>query len=333
MNRTLSPPLPPEAIKKRARDVIRKEIGTIPSPGEPRLVKIEIDGISRWVYEVPIVVYHPVLIVDPVTHATRKVRFKNLGVVGKIVIDAYDGTVLERTTVSDIRRKIKQRLNEISTLVDKLLVKVEAKKFASLPLSEHIHTPVEDIISSLIILDKININEQIDVLPEDERRKYVEILRVLSEVGLVEIEGNFVLPGNILIELESRFDRHEEILERALAHFFEVGYEYIDTIRMVLGPYLIITRGIYEISLESGELVPLEYNTIKSLFEGEYVPSQARIKLLKLPRYLLQLERVKLVKYVRKDGKDCWIGTEDTFKKLLQNEDISKFMETIIAEF
>lgn len=323
-------PLPAEVVRKRAREVIREQIGTIPSPGEPILKRVEINDVKRQVYEVPIIVFHPVLITDPVTGVTRKVRFKNLGCVGKIIIDAYGGEVIERTSIVDIKKAIKQKLDEISTLVDKILVRIEAKKFASLPLSEHVHSPVEDIISTLILLDRINIDEQIDILPEDERVKYKEILRILSEVGLVEIRGNLVLPGNILIELESRFDTHEEVLRSALAHFFEEGYEYINTIRVVLGPYLLLTRKIYEIALESGELVPLEFSIIKRFLEEEYIPSQAKLKFIKLPRYLLQLERVKLLKYLKKNGKDCWIGTEDTFRKLMKNEDITKLIGAII---
>ncbi|AIY90029.1 hypothetical protein [Geoglobus acetivorans] len=323
-------PLSPEQIRNIARDVIREQIGTIPSPGEPELTRTKIDNVSRQVYIVPIKVFHPVLIADPVTARARKIRFKNLGNVGQIVIDAFNGTVLQRTHVVDLKKAVRRKLEEISATVDKILVRVEAQKFASLPLSEHIHTPVEDIISAVMLLDKINIYEQIDPLPDDERIKYMEILRILSEAGLVEIVDDTVLPGNILIELESRFESHEDVLKNALAHFFEVGYEYIDTIRIVLGPYLVITRKIYEISVESGELIPMEFSVIKSLFEKEYVPSQAKIKVLKLPRYLVQLERVNLLKHTHEDGKECWVGVEDTFKKLMEAEDISKVLEGIV---
>ncbi len=322
-------PLPPEDVRRRARETIREQIGTLPSPGNPVLKRVDVGGVKRQVYEVPILVYHPVLIIDPVTAITKKVRFKNLGCVGKIVIDAFTGEVVQRTSVPDIKRAIKQKLEEIAALVDRILVRIEAKKFASLPLSEHVHTPVEDIISALIVLDSLNIEEQIEILPEDERTKYIEILKVLASVGLVEIKGSTVLPGNILIVLESRFDTHEDVLKNALAHFFEEGYEYLDTIRIVLGPYLTLTRKIYEIALGSGELVPVEFSHIKKLFEEEYIPSRARIKSLKLPRYLLQLERVRLLKYFRKDGKDCWTGTEDTFRKLMGNEEIAKLTKAI----
>ena len=326
--------LPPEEVKKIAREIIRSEIGSVPSPGEPKLRLSKIGEVERWVYEVPIVAFYPVLIVDPITQTTRKVRFKNLGTIGKIIIDAFDGSELQRTPVNEIRRRIRAELGRISEMVDKILVKLEAKKFASLPLAEHIHTPIEDIISALIILDKIDISSQIEVLPESEKEKYLKILNALVEVGLVEVEGNSVFPGNILIGLEERAEKeglsHQGILNLALAHFFEAGYEHVDTIRIVLGPFLVITRGIYEISLESEELVPVDYKTIQSFLEEEYYPKEAALKSLKLPRYLLQLERVELIEHIRKNGKDCWIGKESTFKKILQSEEISKVISLIV---
>ncbi|RLI78952.1 hypothetical protein DRP05_05705 [Archaeoglobales archaeon] len=325
-------------ILKKAHKFIRENIGSVPSPKKPILTFKEIEsleGVKKkvMVYEVPIVAYFPTIIYDPYLATPTKPRFKNLGEVGKLILDANTGEVIEKPTVYQVRGAIKSKLEEITNVVDKTLVKTGAEKFSQITLPEHIHTPIIDILSSLLIIGKIDIEMEIEELSSEDKTKYLRIINALEKHELVERDNNFIYPGNVLIELEEKFPQeHDKIITNALAHFFRQGYEEIDSIRIVLGPFLILSRIIYETSLEVDTIVPVPFEIIKDTFEKGYTGKLQKLKLIKLPRYLIQLEKVGLIKYREIHGEPHWEGDKDVFNELKKDTELTDILEKLLAE-
>lgn len=294
-----------EEAEDIAHDLIKNKYGNLPSTGKPYL-----EG-TFWI--VPINVKYPRVFFDKNTNRPKKIRFMNFEKIGEIKIDANKGVPVEKPNYYTVRSEINERLDFIKTNVEKALVKVGADKFSKLPLSEHMHTPIEDIISYLLINDSIDLNTEFSNLSNDILEKYIKNVDSLIKVGLVrKTESNLLIPDNALIEIESISDILSNKLSKSLSYFFAEGYEDISSIRQVLGPYLSITGHIYEQSIEYDEIMPVNYFEIQNLMKRYY---REFVKQFKIPRYLIQLIEVGLIKQEIINGENVWLPT----KKILEN--------------
>ncbi len=308
-------PVNKKDAERFAREFILSNYGNIPSVGEI----IEEEDY----YIVPIQVFYPKIIIDEITGEPKKVRFLKIGKVGEILIDKIKGNILEKPAFYDIRRNIKNKLEFIYSTIEKALVKIGADRFSKLPFATHMHTPFIDIFSWLIINDKLELKDlELMIQAEEDLDKYLSIIDTLVNLKLLEKEGSVIFPGNIFIGIEEKYKTVHEQLEAALAYFYKEGYEDIETIRWVLGPHLTISRIIYEKSLEYEDILPLKTSEIKQKF-SEFYPKKY---VLKLPRYLIQLEGIDMINSETKRGEIIWYGNIDIFKRLTKDPIIDPVM-------
>ena len=125
--------------------------------------------------------------------------------------------------------------------------------------------------------------------------------------------GNYLTPNNILIEIEQRSDDLRSQLSNALAYYFEQGYDNIQSIHQVVGPHLTISGYIYQQSIEYDDLTPVKYDEIRRMVHLMYAQD---IKLIKIPRYLIQLNNVSLLKMETQRGEDTWLPDKDVFDQV-----------------
>jgi hypothetical protein len=301
-------PVSKKDAEKFVREFILSNYGNIPSIGEI----IEKEDY----YIVPVEVFYPKIILDEITNEPKKVRFLKIGKVGEIRIDKIKGKILDKPTFYDIRRNIRNKLEFVSSTIEKALVKIGAEKFSKLPFAAHMHTPFIDIFSWIIVNEKLELKDLELIIPyEDDLNRYLSIIETLTNLGLLAKEGSIIIPGNIFIGIEEKYKNTYEQLEAALEYFYREGYEDIDSIRWVLGPHLTLSRIIYEKSLEFGDILPLKINEINEKFSEVY----ARKYAIKLPRYLIQLESINIIKSETKGGEILWSGNTDIFNRLLKD--------------
>jgi len=315
------PPVNKEQARAIALDIIRDNYGNIPYPGEPVL-----EG-DLWI--VPIIARYPRVLVNERDNLPEKVRFMTFDNLGKIEIIAANGQLKERSTYWDVQSAINEELELVKTSVQKALVKNGAMKFSQLPFSEHMHTPIEDILSWILIYNSMDLEAQQDSLPMDRREKFLQNVGYLESVGLVRKIGTTLEPGNPLIEIERTSRVLPLALSNSLAYFFEKGYEHINTIRQVLGPHLFVSGAIYQRSIENGAPSFLKIRSLENVMRDFY-PSQYD-KIFKLPRYLVQCESVGLVNRTIVGGESAWCATEDLFIKVMGEEDILEPIKQFIG--
>ena len=313
MQRTLCDlPVSEQDAKKFAYDVIRSELDSIPYPGKPRLEQERV-----WV--VPITTRYPRVLSDVIREVPEKVRFMDFGDVGEIKIDANKGELLYRPRYYEVSNTIKENLERVRTTVETALVKVGANRFAKLPFPEHMHTPIIDILSWILINDKMDISEDFSLIGIDDRDKYNQNINLLESVGLIRKSGDLILPDNNLVEIETKYKTLPEKISNSIAFFFEKGHTFIDSIKQVLGPHLTITGFCYRTALEYGTITPINYNTIERMIVDIY---KQEVKKIKLPRYLIQLESVGLIEEKIVSGKVVWYGKEDILRGIQGEEEI-----------
>ena len=321
MQRTLCDmPVSEKDAIKFAYDVIRSELGSIPYPGKPRLEE------GTWV--VPITARYPRVLSDVARDVPEKVRFMNFEDIGEIKIDANKGELIYRPKYYEISNTIKENLERVRTTVEMALVKVGANRFAKLPFPEHIHTPIVDILSWILINDKIDVSEDLSSIGIDDKEKYIQNIGLLETVGLVRRSGNLIIPDNNLVEIETTYQTLPEQISNSMSFFFEKGYASIDSIKQVLGPHLTITGFCYETALEYGGLVPINYGAIDRMITDVY---RQEVKRFKLPRYLIQLESVGLLEETTISGKTVWKGKEDIFDRIQGEEEILQPVRKFLA--
>lgn len=314
MNQTLLFDLPIDAksAEKIAYNWVRSTIGNIPHVGTP--VK------EGELWSIPIHANYPRVFNNITTGRPQKLRFMSFKNIGEVKIDANKGLIIDKPRFHDIQRKISENLTLVQETVQKALLKVGANNFAELPFPAHMHTPLLDILSWVLVNDKMDTSSDFEKINEEERKKYQQNVDHLAKYGLLEAEGNVVRPGNHLIEIESKEKEHHKTLSKALSFFFERGYEEIDSIFQVIGPHLTLSGICYERSYEYGAVIPQDYLEIESAFMRTY--SGTEIKRIKLPRYLVQLEAVDILESVTIAGTDSWSPNEKLFNKMCSERDV-----------
>jgi hypothetical protein len=309
-------PLKEKDAELIAEETLLAEVGSTPHLGRAREVGTE------FVFDVE--VSFPRVIWNEDGQEARKTRFISVGKVGEIVVDRNKGRVLSRPRVFDVQRAIREKLDFVSESVEKALVRVAADKFATLPFPMHLHTPVLDVLSWLLIRDTIQLGD-LDFVPLDSKQKLTATLEPLSRVGLIEVQGEVVTAGPVLIGIETQYSNAPEQLSRALSHFFREGYQFIDTVRQVLGTHLTVSSVVYEKAEETGEVVPLSLDQIENEFRRFYPPD----KRTKLPRYLVQLEAIGLTHRQVRSGVSLWSAVPEIYERMTHDQ----LLEPVAALF
>ncbi len=300
-------PLTKRDAEQLAEEFVLEQIGSTPAIGAIR----ETD--SSFVIDIE--VSYPRVIMDEATGEPRKTRFIELGKIGELVIDKFKGQVIDRPRYYDVQNAIREKMNFISESVEKALVRVAADQFSLLPFAVHLHTPVIDVLSWLLLRGSLQLHD-LDIVPAEPAQKLISTLQPLEQVRLIDIRGETVVPGPILIGIEERFERTDKQLSAALAHYFREGYHFIDSIRQVLGPHLTLSSIMYERAVESEEPILLSLQQIEKDFNTFYRAE----RLLKLPRYLVQLEAIGVAEKEVRSGTTMWRGLPALYQNLRNEE-------------
>lgn len=299
--------------KKQAQETLAFEIGNLPHLGEPEETEAE--------YVFPLLTTMPRVIFDENRERPVDVKFMSEDEVGEIRIDGESGEVSHRSNVYKIERNIRRQQNKIEIAVEKALVRSSATKFSRLPFPEHRYTPITDLLSHLILEGPIDPDE-LDEMNAADEQKYEDYIDMLVDVNLVRRRGETVVADDIFIEMQANKDTHPEMLNVALAHFFEAGADQINTIREILGPYLAIAGYYYQKALEVSSGFPsIVDEEFDERLEKRYAGNDRVQKKFKLSRYLIQLEEVGLLESdPQRDG--SWRGNESVKQNLLREDQL-----------
>ena len=311
-----------EKAEVEAEKVLRFDIGNLPHLGAPEYE----DGD----YVFPIMINLPRVVFDEDREEPVDVRYLSEEEIGEIRVDAESGDVVDRTNVWEVNRQIRQKRKEVDEAVQKALVKAEAEKFSLLPFPEHRYTPIQDLLSEVILTGQIP-EQELDNLGMDNREKYEKYVETLSEVQLLRWQDNRITAGDHLIEIEAQTDRPSDALNTALAHFFEQGANNFDMIEQILGPYLILAGYYYRRSIESEQLPRISTKEFRSELRSEYTGKTREVKSFKLSRYLLQLESIEILESVSDRSGRAWTGSSDVLAEVLQQEEELRPISEIMA--
>jgi len=318
-------PLAQEISKEEAEKIvhqfIREQYGTIPSPGEPKL--------EEGIWKFPINANYPRILFNEYKKKPEKIRFMTFKNIGEIHL-SNEGDIISHPRYFTIRGVIKLKLDEIRTSVEKALVKVGANKFSQLTFPDHMFTPIQDILSWLLIEDTINIHDFLSNVVGDKKERYLQNIELLKSVSIIKQEGTLIIPGDSFVEIEMDTKlSNPQKLAASLALFYERGYENIDAIRSFLGPHLILSGFCYEESIECDSMIAIRETEFRKVISENYYDTS---KLIKLPRYLLQLENIGVIQQSKKIDEISWEPNPELYEKLRGEEDLmAPIQEMIIS--
>jgi len=308
--------------RRNAEEVLAFEIGNLPHLGDSKE--------TEEVYVFPLVTTMPRVIFDEDRERPVDVKFMSEEKVGEIRIDSTTGEVADRSHVYEIERRIRRQQREIEDAVEKALVRSSAGRFSKLPFPEHRYTPISDILSHLILEGPIEEDTLKDMNGADQE-KYQEYAEMLEEVSLVRKRGDEIIADDIFIEIQAEQDTRPEMLNAALAHFFEKGAENIKTIREILGPYLVLAGYYYQEAILVEDGTPsITENEFREQIEKSYSGNNRAQKKFKLSRYMIQLEEVDLLESDT-DQERAWTGNDDVKQNLLRQGDMLSPISDVMA--
>lgn len=314
MKQTSIHPHDKKDAERIAYNLIKSKYGNLPYPDIPSLDKKE------KIWEVPVKIRYPRILFD-CYDKPQKVKFMQEKKVGEIKISSETGEIKSKPTYYELKGEIIRYLENIRTTVEKALVKVGAKNFSQLPFPIHMNTPIVDILSNMLTIEKLDLSEELKFLSDEDKEKYTRHIEALEKVGLATVEGSVVFPGDLLIEIESKKGKISDKLTNAMTVFFSQGYESIHSVREVLGSHLTMSGIFYEYSLQYDEIIPFTLRSIENIFLG--MPQYGMQRKLKIPRYLAQLESVGLINDdTNEKGDVVWCANENIYTKILNEEEL-----------
>lgn len=254
---------------------------------------------------------------NPLTGQPEDTHFFRFKDIGKVQVSLYRGSLVASVTWMEAKRALRERMDEVDMSVEKALLKTSASAFSELPLAEHMHTPLLDILSALIFERQIDLAYWSERMPTDEEGTKLSVyVSSLETAQLARKEGHHVYPGNVFLALQDRGLDPAQLLRASLRAFFESGIDQIESIRRVIGPQLRIASRVYEAGLEWGQDKGLTRDEITAFISREAYPSDSR-KELQVPRYIVQLEAIGLIRGVRSGGAETFQGMPGTYKEVL----------------
>lgn len=267
---------------------------------------------------------------DPVSSKPTGALFYRFTDVGRVQVSAEKGSIRTSIGWREARKTIRERLETVEGSVEEAILRSGADKFSTLPFSEHMHTPLVDILSNLIYDERINTVAWTGNLPQDEDElKFTDYVDLLSRAELVRQEGTYLVPGNILLGLIEKNPEAPKLLRQALSHFFKV--QDIENARRVIGPQLKLASKIYEAALEWGPDAGYDPATLRTAFVQAY-NGQTK-KILQFPRYLLQLEQIGIVRTVEEHGARVVRVQPDLFEHVRQSEKtLQPFRKALVSK-
>lgn len=305
-----------DQARLKAQKVLTKEVGNI-----PRLEEAEITEDN---FKFPVVARVPKLIFDADYEEIEDVRLLSDNKIGEIVVERSSGEV-SRTRLHEMNSKIRIQKKKMKEAVDRALVKSSASKFSKLPFSEHRFTPIQDLISMVLLEKEVDL-EKIEEMKEEDKENYYKYLEILENLRLLRVTEGRIEADDVLIGIEDEGDKLSEKLELAMSHFFEKGIEHMDVIEQILGPYLEISSAYYFRSLELGSIPEIPEEKLREQIKDSYTKYEWKKKSFKTPRYLLQLEQVGILE--SSDGGKTWKGNDEV-RKSIMTEDLEEISDVI----
>lgn len=308
-----------DEARRRAAKVVRQELGTF-----PRLGQGEYDRENNK-FQFHLFIRSPKIISDDRRDEVVDIRYYNELDLGSVTVDGDSGEV-NRPNRSRIRKKIREQENEVEIAVQKALISAAGRKFSHLPFPENQYSPLEDILAELILNGQMSM-DQIETMDENRSNdRYHEYLQKLLELDLAEQDDEVITNGSVLIDLLNETDSYQEALNGAIGRYFEANIGEFMMIKRTLGPYLVIAGRYYRRALELDELPVVEEAELRRAIKYEYSGKNRERKLVKLSRYLIQLEDVGILESVSQDGKQYWVGKERIRDDL---RDQSQYLATV----
>jgi hypothetical protein len=172
---------------------------------------------------------------------------------------------------------------------------------------------------------------QIEMMDEGRsNNRYHEYVEKLVAIDLLDLSGRTISAGSILIGLYDDSGTFQEALNAAMGRYFEHNVGEFGMIKRTLGPYLVVAGRYYRRALELEEMPVIDEDELRRAIEHEYSGTERDKKLMKLSRYLIQLEAVGILESVSQNGEWFWSGSEEVRQELQEQEYLSP-VETLIA--
>jgi hypothetical protein len=309
-------PLSQEAARRRALEWVRAKLGQTPYVAEVRL--------DAGVWHARIDAELPKVLFNPMTGRPHRELYYHFSNVGQLSIDAKQGDFVSKPDFWTVYNAIGTELATVQTSIEKALTRVAAEPFSRLPFGEHMHTPLQSILSWLLMQHSLSIKdiESLEVGSIEIGGTPVKLgdyVSRLEKVGLVRIDGGTALPGNELVTIFAQKKLDHEKIRDAMAFFFARGFGDIESIRQVLGPYLHLSRLVYEDSVETGERQGVSYQTLRQrMVETTY----GKGKEFSLPRYLVQLSEVGLIEGGAHDADHTYQPSKKWFGAVMGEQEL-----------
>lgn len=314
-----------EEARRKAEEVVRFELGTF-----ARLGSGEYDN-EAGAFRFPLVIRSPRIITAGRENAVEDVRFLSELELGEVTVDGTDGEV-DRPNRTTIRRKIREHKDEIEIAVQKALVSAAGRQLSHLPFPENQYSPLQDILSELLLRGEISM-DRIEMMDENRNNdRYQEYIENLIELDLATRDGRIITNGDVLIGIEQDTDRYQEALNAAMGRYFENNLSEFQMIKRTLGPYLVIAGYYYRRSLELEEMPVVEEQELRRAIESEYSGREREEKLMKVSRYLIQLEDVGILQSLPQNGTRYWVGDESVKARLREQSDYLAPLETLMSQ-
>lgn len=312
-----------EEARRKAEDSVRFELGTF--------VRVDSGSFDAdtGVFEFPIIMRSPKIISNGSRDEVVDVRFYSELDLGTVTVDGRTGEV-DRPNRTTVKKKVRDHEKEVEQIVQKALIGAAGKKFSHLPFPENQYSPLQDILAEILLQGDIPM-AQIEMMDEGrENNRYHYYVEKLVSLDLLDRTERTLSSGSVLVDMYNEAETLQEALNAAMGRYFQHNVGEFKMIKRTLGPYLAIAGHYYRRALELETMPVVHESEVRKAIQAEYSGKRRDEKLMKLSRYLIQLEDIGILQSVPQNGETYWTGNESVRNDILQSEYMGS-MQTLIA--
>jgi hypothetical protein len=301
-------PIDPGKVKAKAEEIIYNRLGTNLAPGEPKYLE------TKHTWSVPLEFDLPRVVEDKRTKQLKYVVF-HLGNIGSIEIDSRVLKPVGIPRRSDLNSTVEDKLLQIRSKVENLLLHTASLQFAKLVSIKHMMTPLANLVTSVLRHDRF-------ALPSTQStwRSVVSYANLLEKKDFLVRDGTELRPSATLQSLYQKLGGDlDSTIEHVLKDIIENDYEviYSDFRIKTLSPYVQISSTYYDYALSVHDLIELDEDDLWDAYSTVYGTASSK-RHFRFDDYLRELGQ-ESINLLRQTESGYWQGDEKVFETLEHN--------------
>ncbi len=272
---------------------------------------------GRWIADIKS--DYPIYLHDDRNPESILLHFIPIRHIGKVSFDERLTPIAEESTPREnCIKNVNSLLKCYYDRTERIVVQASANAFVQIPEFRHFFTPIDQILSSLLEEDSVNIDDLLQHRSSKSQAKIKQYLKLLESMNIITANDTSIKTSQMFwllydsyFDISKKFDE-ENFRKAIISELLRVKYTALTQVFEIsrLQPSIHIDSCIYRPAIEAEDVICLSTKSISTYYTLAYG---------KINEYTLvnHLRRLHSVGAIGRDG-EFWCGKSELLTKMIE---------------